>query len=82
MRVAIRRIGNSRVVIIPAALLAQCGLDNEAELAVEEGALVLRAPTRPVRSGWAQAAKALAESGNDVLLLREFGNMDDAELAW
>jgi antitoxin MazE len=82
MRIAIRRIGNSKGVIIPASLLAQSGMDNEAELTIEEGALVMRAPAKPVRSGWAQAAKVLAETGDDALLLPEFANMDDAELAW
>lgn len=82
MRIAIRRIGNSKGMIIPTPLLAQIGLEDEAEVSVEHGALVVRAPAQPVRSGWAEASKALAESGDDALVLPEFGNAEDAELAW
>jgi antitoxin MazE len=82
MRIAIRRIGNSKGIIIPTSLLAQIGLVDEAEMSVEDGALVVRPPARPVRSGWADASKALAKSGDDALVLPEFANAGDAELAW
>jgi antitoxin MazE len=82
MRIAIRRIGNSKGIIIPTPLLAQIGLEDEAEVSVEDGALVVRAPARPVRRGWAEASKALASSGDDALVLPEFGNVGDAEHAW
>jgi antitoxin MazE len=79
MRVTIWQIGNSKRIIIPSALLAQVGLDTEADLTVEDGALVLRAPGKAVRSGWAEASAALAESGDDALLLPDFANLDDAD---
>jgi len=60
MRIAIRRIGNSKGMIIPTPLLAQLGLDTEAEVSVENGALIVRAPAKPVRSGWAEASKELS----------------------
>lgn len=82
MRIAIRRIGNSKGMIIPTSLLAQIGLETEAEVSVEDGALIVRAPAKPVRSGWAEASKQLSLAGDDVLLLPEFGNADDAVLAW
>jgi antitoxin MazE len=51
MRTAIRRIGNSKGVIIPAALLESCGLGEEVELTVQGRALVIEAVKRP-RAGW------------------------------
>jgi antitoxin component of MazEF toxin-antitoxin module len=48
--------GNSKGMIIPAALLEQAGLESEADVSVEEGALIVRAPAKSVRSGWAEAA--------------------------
>ena len=51
MRIQLRQIGNSRGVIIPAALIAACRLDDEVELTVEAGRLVL-APVDAPRSGW------------------------------
>lgn len=84
MHVTIRQIGNSQGIVIPKPLLAQVGLDgqSDAEMTVEGGALVLRKPASPVRTGWAAAAKKLAEQGDDKLVLGEFGNEADAELVW
>lgn len=82
MRIAIRRIGNSKGMIIPTPLLAQLGLDTEAEVSVEGGALIVRAPAKPVRSGWAEASKELSRLDDDALLMPEFANAGDAELAW
>ena len=82
MQVTIRQIGNSQGVVIPKPLLAQLGLKDEAEMTVENGALVLRKPALPVRAGWAAAAKSLAEHGDDRLALGEFANEGDAERAW
>ena len=83
MHVTIRQIGNSQGIVIPKPLLAQVGLDaGEAEMTVEGGALVLRKPAKPVRAGWADAARRIAESGDDALVMGDFGNDADAELAW
>jgi antitoxin MazE len=51
-------------------------------MTVEGGALVLRRPARPARTGWAEAARKVAEAGDDALAMGEFGNTDDTELAW
>lgn len=82
MRVTIRVIGNSKGIVLPKPVLAQAGLDNEAELTIENGAVVLRRPASPPRSGWAEAAKALAAKRGDELVTGEFPNDGDAELGW
>lgn len=84
MQIAIRNIGNSKGVVLPKPLLAQAGLDEGtvANVAIENGAIVLRKPAKPVRSGWADAAKMIAAAGEDTLLMGEFGNADDSVLAW
>lgn len=83
MHVTIRQIGNSQGIVIPKPLLAQVGLDTgEAEMTIEGDALVLRRPARPVRAGWADAARKIAETGDDALVMGEFGNEADSELAW
>ncbi|MDR2013018.1 MAG: hypothetical protein LBQ20_08260 [Rhodanobacter sp.] len=82
MQVAIREIGNSKGIVIPKPVLAQLDLDREAAMTIEDGAIVLRKPAKAVRVGWAQEAKAVAERGEDALVLGEFGNADDADLQW
>jgi len=84
MHVSIRRIGNSQGVVIPKPVLAQLGLNGEAaaEMTIEGGALVLRKPANSVRSGWAEAARKIAEAGDDALVMGEFGNAADGDLTW
>jgi antitoxin MazE len=84
MHVSIRQIGNSQGVVIPKPILAQLGLDAKAgvEMTIEDGALVLRKAARPARRGWAEAARRIAEVGDDELVMGEFGNTEDSELAW
>ena len=84
LHVSIRKIGNSQGVVIPKPILVQLGLDSEAgaEMTIEDDALVLRRPASPARTGWAEAARKIAEAGDDELVMGEFGNAEDAELAW
>jgi antitoxin MazE len=69
---------------IPKPVLTQLGLSAEAgaEMTIEGGALVLCRPASPVRTGWAEAARKIADAGDDALVMGEFGNAADAELAW
>jgi antitoxin MazE len=61
------RIGNSRGIRVPRALLEQAELPEEVELLAQPGRLIVRAARRP-RAGWAQAARLMHERGHDVLL--------------
>jgi antitoxin MazE len=78
----IRRVGNSRGIIIPKPMLKEAGLEKEAEIALERGAIVLRKPRRNPRQGWAEASRTIAEAGDDKLIWPEFGNLDDGDLEW
>lgn len=80
--VTIRRVGNSLGVVIPKPVLAQVGLSEQAELTIERGAIVLRKRRKVARSGWAEAAQAVATRGEDALLMGEFVNAADLELEW
>ncbi len=70
MKTAVIRIGNSRGVRIPKALLAQCRLHDAVELEVENGRLVIRPANQP-RRGWDEAFNKMAEPRDDVLLDEE-----------
>ena len=84
VHVSIRQIGNSQGVVIPKPVLAQLGLDAKdgVEMTIEDGALVLRRPASPARTGWAEAARSIADAGDDELVMGEFGNAGDSELVW
>ena len=82
MHVSIRPIGNSRGIVIPKPMLAQLGLEDGADLTVENGALVIRKPALPARAGWADAAKAVAMTDDDGLVMGEFANEGDEDPTW
>ena len=82
MHIAIRPFGNSRGIVIPKTLLTQLGLEDEAEVSVENDALVIRKPAQAARAGWGEAAKALAQANDDVLVMGDFGNEADQDLTW
>jgi antitoxin MazE len=60
------RIGNSRGVRIPKAMIEQAGLTDDIEMIVRPGEVVLQ-PRRVRRAGWADSIKAAVEArGHDV----------------
>ena len=61
------KIGNSRGVRLPKSLIEQMGFNNEVEIVVQDGQLVLRPVTRP-RRGWDEQFLAMARHGDDKLL--------------
>jgi antitoxin MazE len=61
------RIGNSRGIRVPKVLLDQAQLPDEVELHAEPGRLVVQGVRRP-RTGWAEAARFMAEARHDGLL--------------
>ena len=70
MKTTVVRIGNSRGIRIPKAVLTQCGLTGPVELEVRDGQLVVRRPFRP-RSGWEDAFRRMKAHRDDTLLDRD-----------
>jgi antitoxin MazE len=58
MKARLVRIGNSRGVRLPKPLIEEAGLEDDVELLVRDGAIVIASAMRP-RTGWAAAAKRL-----------------------
>ncbi len=67
MKTRLVRIGNSRGVRLPKAIIVQAGLTDQVELAVRDGAIVI-ARTTSARSGWADAARQMRKRDDDRLL--------------
>jgi antitoxin MazE len=82
MKTTIRKMGNSQGVIIPKPVLAQVGLQDEAEMVVEKDCIVLRRPQNKAREGWAEASQKIAAQGDDELVWPAFANEGDADLQW
>lgn len=67
MKTKVVRIGNSRGIRIPKAVLEQCRLRDTVELEVAEGQLVIRTLSAP-RRGWDDAFRQMHHHKDDVLL--------------
>jgi antitoxin MazE len=67
MKTRLVRIGNSRGVRLPKAIIVQAGLTDQVELAVQDGAIVIASATS-ARSGWADAARRMRQRDDDRLL--------------
>jgi antitoxin MazE len=85
MKVDLVRIGNSRGIRIPKALIDQCQLGDEVELRLERDRLVIT-PAHVVRAGWRDAfEKATAEeTGPGELLIPDSvaNDFDREEWQW
>ncbi len=66
MKSRLIRIGNSRGVRLPKPLIEEAGLQEEIEIEVREGTVVITPLSLP-RDGWAEAARLLREREEDHL---------------
>jgi antitoxin MazE len=82
MKARLVRIGNSRGIRLPKPVIAELGLTDEVDVEVLPDCLVIR-PSRGRRTGWAEAARALAAEGGDTLLDPPVTTrFDSEEWAW
>ena len=66
MHASLVRIGNSRGVRLPKAVIEAAGLKDNLDLEVRDGAVVIRS-AETMRSTWAEAAAACRVAGEDAL---------------
>ena len=52
MKTAIRKIGNSKGVLIPAALIASCDIQDEVTMHVENNRIIIEAVNSTPRKNW------------------------------
>jgi len=82
MKTRLVRIGNSRGVRLPKAIIAQAGLTEEVELDVRDGAVVI-ARAASARSGWADAARQMHQRDEDRLFdAPTLTRFDEKEWKW
>lgn len=69
---------------IPKLILALLGVaaGDDLDRALDDGRVILVPAKEHPRAGWAEAARSIAEAGDDVLVWPEFVNADDAALEW
>lgn len=83
MKANIVRIGNSRGIRLPKAVIEQCGFGRSVEIEVRDGRLSIM-PVRGAREGWDAAFAEMRARGDDGLIDGEQAgsSWDDAEWRW
>ncbi len=84
VRTQLIRIGNSRGVRLPEAILEEARLERDVDIAVHDGAVVIRAAVHP-RVGWAEAFADIAANGDDFILDADAPSLtswDEEEWEW
>ena len=83
MKTSIRKMGNSRGILIPKPFLAQMEMDvGEVAIEIENDAIVIRKLEKKARHGWAAASKVVAAAGDDGLVWPELVNEGDRKFVW
>lgn len=86
MQTILRQIGNSRGVLIPAAFLASCQIEDQVDMQLMDGHIVIKPVQRALRNGWfvdAPATNEAADSENAESVDWEgVFTSDDSEWVW
>ncbi len=81
MKVSITRIGNSKGIRIPKALLKQLKLEDVVELEAEKDRLIIR-PARAPRQDWGKAFQKMRKRGDDAILDGEIQSTEWDKREW
>lgn len=80
MQIDIIKIGNSKGIRLPLAVLKQCGIGSKVELEIQDNCIILKPVMNP-RQGWAEAFELMHKNNDDVLVVPD--ELDDETLeAW
>jgi antitoxin MazE len=87
MLTTMRQIGNSRGVLIPAAFLASCQIEDQVDMQLQEGQIVIKPVKRVLREGWFSQAKPLKAAAAeleraDAQAWADASLADDSEWVW
>ena len=84
MKAKITNIGNSRGIIIPKAIIEQCGLENSVDLEIENNRLIISPSKDNPRQGWETAIIAAGGNEDDELLMEDYleHSWDEEEWTW
>jgi antitoxin MazE len=83
MKSSIRKIGNSKGIILPQSILKECHIDDDVSIEVKDGQIIISAPQNAKRKGWGEAFKEMAANGDDQLTMPDiFNDEDTADWTW
>lgn len=83
----VRKIGNSRGVLIPAAFLAMCQIEHQIDMRLEDGAIIIKPIKQTLRAGWFASntpspLEAIQQENETALDWDGANALDDGEWQW
>jgi len=88
MLTTVRQVGNSRGVLIPAAFLVSCRIEDQVDMQLQDGQIIIR-PVKPaLRQAWFEPQQAVAPAELTLQQKEEdhaWDNLpvaDDSEWVW
>lgn len=87
MLTSMRQIGNSRGVLIPAAFLASCQIEDQVDMQLQDGQIVIKPVRRKPRDGWfvnvpTPPNAVLAQENTEAQTWADAPLADDSEWVW
>jgi antitoxin MazE len=85
MLTTIRKVGNSRGVLIPAAFLASCQIEDQVDMQLQDGQIVIKPVKRKLRDGWfgqTTSSAAPVQEVAEARLWEAATAADDSEWVW
>ena len=87
MLTSIRQIGNSRGLLIPAAFLASCQIEDQVDMQLQDGQIVIKPVKRKLRVGWFDQTTLASEAvlAQERTEAQDWGDAsiaDDSEWVW
>jgi antitoxin MazE len=87
MLITVRQIGNSRGVLIPAVFLASCQIEDQVDMQLQNGQLVIKPVKRKQRVGWFDQSSPASEAvlAQERAEAQDWGGAsiaDDSEWVW
>jgi antitoxin MazE len=87
MLTSIRQIGNSKGVLIPAAFLVSCQIEDQVDMQLQDGQIVIKPVRSKLREGWFASAGAVSkpDSLQEAAQAQAWDDaplVDDGEWVW
>ncbi|MBM9548926.1 AbrB/MazE/SpoVT family DNA-binding domain-containing protein [Leptospira sp. 201903074] len=82
MKTSIVQIGNSKGIRIPKTVLAECHIEDEVDLQIEDNKITITPYKNKPRLGWEDQFKAMAERKEDQLLVPDSVDLDSKDWEW
>lgn len=82
MKANVIKIGNSRGIRIPRAILQQCHIQDEIEIEIKGNNIVIKPVEKKMREGWNEAFKQMKKNKDDRLIIDDSIDLEMEHWKW